>query len=63
MAGQTSHMDSMSDPYTDLEINTMAQLSILESIRLHNPKVKIVLLVQDKYMESLIFYPLMKIIP
>ncbi len=42
MAGQTSHMDSMSDPYTDLEINTMAQLSILESIRLHNPKVKIV---------------------
>jgi nucleoside-diphosphate-sugar epimerase len=29
LAGQTSHMDSMSDPFTDLEINSKAQLSIL----------------------------------
>ncbi len=42
LAGQTSHMDSMSDPLTDLEINTRAQLSILEALRHHNPAAKIV---------------------
>jgi len=42
LAGQTSHMDSMQDPYTDLEINARAQLSILESCRKCNPGVKIV---------------------
>ena len=42
LAGQTSHMDSMSDPYTDLEINARAQLSILEACRHHNPGVRIV---------------------
>jgi UDP-glucose 4-epimerase len=42
LAGQTSHMDSMRDPDTDLEINCRAQLSILESCRKHNPSVKLV---------------------
>ncbi len=42
LAGQTSHMDSMLDPYTDLEINCRAQLSILEACRKHNPSVKVV---------------------
>jgi UDP-glucose 4-epimerase len=42
LAGQTSHLDSMSDPYTDLEINARAQLSILEALRHHNPEAKIV---------------------
>jgi len=42
MAGQTSHMDSMADPYTDLEINAHAQLSILEALRHYNPAAKIV---------------------
>lgn len=42
LAGQTSHMDSMQDPYTDLEINCRAQLSILEACRKHNPSIKIV---------------------
>lgn len=42
LAGQTSHLDSMSDPFTDLEINCRSQLSILEACRLHNPEVKIV---------------------
>lgn len=42
LAGQTSHMDSMSDPLTDLEINSRAQLYILEACRKHNPQVKIV---------------------
>ncbi|GAC1354049.1 MAG: NAD-dependent epimerase/dehydratase family protein [Herpetosiphon sp.] len=42
LAGQTSHMDSMHDPFTDLEINCRAQLSILEVCRKYNPAVKIV---------------------
>lgn len=42
LAGQTSHMDSMQDPYTDLEINCKAQLSILEACRKHNPGIKVV---------------------
>jgi UDP-glucose 4-epimerase len=42
LAGQTSHLDSMTDPLTDLMINTAAQLSILEACRLYNPGVKIV---------------------
>jgi UDP-glucose 4-epimerase len=42
LAGQTSHMDSMQDPYTDLEINCRAQLSILEACRKNNPTIKIV---------------------
>jgi UDP-glucose 4-epimerase len=42
LAGQTSHLDSMTDPYTDLEINCRAQLSILEACRKHNPGIKIV---------------------
>lgn len=42
LAGQTSHMDSMQDPFTDLEINAKAQLSILEACRQYNPDIKIV---------------------
>jgi UDP-glucose 4-epimerase len=42
LAGQTSHMDSMADPYTDLEINCRSQLSILEACRHHNPGIKLV---------------------
>lgn len=42
LAGQTSHLDSMTDPFTDLEINSTSQLSILEAARKHNPKIRIV---------------------
>jgi UDP-glucose 4-epimerase len=42
LAGQTSHMDSMSDPETDLEINCRAQLTLLEACRRHNPGLRIV---------------------
>lgn len=42
LAGQTSHLDSMADPFTDLEINCRSQLSILEACRRHNPEIKIV---------------------
>lgn len=42
LAGQVSHIDSMRDPFTDLEINARSQLSILEACRHENPGVKIV---------------------
>jgi UDP-glucose 4-epimerase len=42
LAGQTSHLDSMQNPYPDLEINAKAQLSILEACRHHNPGIKVV---------------------
>jgi UDP-glucose 4-epimerase len=42
LAGQVSHIDSMQDPYTDLEINCRSQLSILEACRRYNPMVKVV---------------------
>ncbi len=42
LAGQTSHIDSMTDPQTDLDINASAQLSILEACRKDNPGIKIV---------------------
>jgi UDP-glucose 4-epimerase len=42
LAGQTSHIDSMHNPQTDLDINASAQLSILEACRRVNPGLKIV---------------------
>jgi UDP-glucose 4-epimerase len=42
LAGQVSHIDSMQDPYTDLDINCRAQLSMLEACRKRNPDVKVV---------------------
>jgi UDP-glucose 4-epimerase len=42
LAGQVSHIDSMRDPYTDLEINCRAQLSILEACRKNNRRVRVV---------------------
>jgi len=42
LAGTLSHIDSMNDPFTDLEINCMSQLSILESCRKNNRDVKII---------------------
>jgi UDP-glucose 4-epimerase len=42
LAGQTSHLDSMTDPHTDLAINAGAQLSILEACRKANRGIKIV---------------------
>jgi UDP-glucose 4-epimerase len=42
LAGQVSHIDSMNDPYTDLEINCRSQLWILEAVRKRNPEIKVV---------------------
>ncbi len=37
IAGQVSHIDSMRDPHTDLDINCRSQLTLLEACRHHNP--------------------------
>jgi UDP-glucose 4-epimerase len=42
LAGQVSHIDSMRDPETDLEINCRAQLTLLEACRHHNAGAKVV---------------------
>jgi UDP-glucose 4-epimerase len=42
LAGQVSHIDSMQDPFNDLEINCTSQLSLLENIRKVNPEAKVV---------------------
>lgn len=42
LAGQVSHIDSMRDPQTDLEINCRSQLTLLEACRHHNPDTKVV---------------------
>ena len=42
LAGQVSHIDSMQDPFTDLEINCRSQLALLEACRHHAPDVKVV---------------------
>jgi len=42
LAGQVSHIDSMREPFTDLDINCRAQLSMLEACRRRNPEAKVV---------------------
>jgi UDP-glucose 4-epimerase len=42
LAGQVSHIDSMEDPETDLDINCKSQLSLLEACRRRNPSVRLV---------------------
>src|SRR3954449_7098748 len=42
LAGQVSHIDSMEDPETDLDINCKAQLSLLEALRRTNPEAVVV---------------------
>ncbi len=42
LAGQTSHQDSMENPFTDLDINATSQLAILEACRKHNPSIRLI---------------------
>ena len=42
LAGQVSHIDSMRDPQTDLEINCRSQLTLLEACRRHNRDAKVI---------------------
>jgi UDP-glucose 4-epimerase len=42
LAGQTSHITSMKNPYLDLDINLVGTLNILETCRKHNRSAKII---------------------
>ena len=42
LAGQVSHLDSMTNPMPDLEINCQSQLALLEACRHHNPDARII---------------------
>jgi nucleoside-diphosphate-sugar epimerase len=42
LAGQVSHLYSMEDPLSDLDINVLGQLTFLESCRRVSPKAKVV---------------------
>lgn len=42
LAGQTSHADSMTDPFTDLDINARSQLALLEAVRNVCPEAVVV---------------------
>ncbi len=42
LAGQVSHIDSMNDPFNDLEINCRSQLALLESCRRNAPATKVI---------------------
>jgi UDP-glucose 4-epimerase len=42
VAGQVSHIDSVTDPISDLEINCRSQLSLLEALRRRNPEARVV---------------------
>lgn len=42
LAGTLSHVDSMTDPFVDLDINVKSQVYILEACRKNNPKIGII---------------------
>lgn len=42
LAGQTSHVGSMQDPFKDLNVNSVGQLRLLEVCRQNNPEISIV---------------------
>ncbi len=42
LAGQSSHLDSMLDPFADMNVNCQVPLAALEACRLENPSIRIV---------------------
>ncbi|MDP3789098.1 MAG: NAD-dependent epimerase/dehydratase family protein [Candidatus Omnitrophota bacterium] len=42
LAGQVSHIDSMKDPFADLDINCRSHVCLLEACRKYNPELKII---------------------
>jgi len=42
LAGQVSHVDSMTDPVFDLDVNTRDHLALLEELRSSNPDARVV---------------------
>lgn len=41
LAGQVSYIDSLTDPYQDLDINCRGHLVVLEACRQHNPEARV----------------------
>ena len=60
LAGNVSHLDSMSVPLRDLEMNCAAQLSLLEACRSFNPHVRIVFTSTRQVYGKPLYLPLMK---
>ncbi|HEY0080056.1 MAG TPA: NAD-dependent epimerase/dehydratase family protein [Pyrinomonadaceae bacterium] len=58
LAGSVSHLDSMSEPLRDLELNCRAQLVLLEACRRFNPHVKIVFTSTRQVYGNPIYLPL-----
>jgi UDP-glucose 4-epimerase len=58
LAGSVSHLDSMSEPLRDLELNCRAQLVLLEACRSFNPHVKIVFTSTRQVYGNPIYLPL-----
>ena len=42
LAGQTSRIASMQNPFTDLDINAKSQLYIPDACRRYNPDIKVI---------------------
>ena len=42
LAGQVSHIKSMTDPFPDIEYNIKGTAVVMEALRLHNPKAKVI---------------------
>jgi UDP-glucose 4-epimerase len=42
LAGQVSHVDSITDPFTDVDININGTLSVLEACRRHNRTARVI---------------------
>jgi UDP-glucose 4-epimerase len=42
LAGQVSHVDSITDPFNDVDINVIGTLTILEAMRKYNPSGRII---------------------
>ena len=42
LAGQVSHGDSMREPLTDLGVNCVSTMNLVEACRIHNPNARIV---------------------
>ncbi|HEX3151284.1 MAG TPA: NAD-dependent epimerase/dehydratase family protein, partial [Gemmataceae bacterium] len=42
LAGQVSHIKSMTDPFPDIEFNVKGTMVVMEAVRHHNPRAKVI---------------------
>jgi UDP-glucose 4-epimerase len=42
LAGQVSHIKSMTDPFPDIEFNIKGTMVVMEAVRHHNPRAKVI---------------------